>query len=47
MLEILTHLADWLVYGLAGLDSQIRAGAALHLYAEDANGILAPPVVLV
>lgn len=47
MLEVFTWLADWLVYGLAGLDPGTRLGAALHFFVEDTSKIFALLVVMI
>lgn len=47
MLKIFTLLADWLIYGAAGLSSESRLGAALHFFVEDTTKILFLLVVMI
>lgn len=30
MLELFTHLADWLAYGVLGLDATSKLGTSIH-----------------
>ncbi|SFT84050.1 permease [Halomonas saccharevitans] len=47
MLEVFTWLADWLIYGLAGLDPESKLGASLHFFVEDTTKIFALLVVMI
>ncbi|MGM0783167.1 MAG: permease [Pseudomonadota bacterium] len=47
MLDVFTWLADWLVYGLAGLDPESRLGTSLHFFVEDTTKIFALLVVMI
>ncbi|MFW6345436.1 MAG: permease [Halomonas sp.] len=47
MLEVFTWLADWLVYGLADLDPDSKAGTSLHFFVEDTTKIFALLVVMI
>ncbi|WP_163576652.1 permease [Halomonas faecis] len=47
MLEVFTWLADWLVYGLAGLDPASKLGSSLHFFVEDTTKIFALLVVMI
>lgn len=47
MLEVFTWLADWLVYGLGGLDSDSNLGSSLHFFVEDTTKIFALLVVMI
>ncbi|MCL7940792.1 permease [Halomonas sp. ATCH28] len=47
MLDVFTWLADWLVYGLAGLDPASKLGSSLHFFVEDTTKIFALLVVMI
>ena len=47
MLEAFTRLADWLIYGVAGLDSESKLGDSLHFFVEDTTKIFALLVVMI
>lgn len=47
MFEIFTLIADWLAYGLLGLDSETRLGTAVHFFIEDTTKIFALLVVMI
>ncbi|SBR51544.1 MULTISPECIES: permease [unclassified Halomonas] len=47
MLEVFTWLADWLIYGLAGLNPASKLGASLHFFVEDTTKIFALLVVMI
>ncbi len=47
MLDIFTRLADWLVYGLAGLDPTSKWGSSLHFFIEDTTKIFALLMVMI
>ncbi|MBA1147675.1 permease [Ectothiorhodospiraceae bacterium WFHF3C12] len=47
MFEIFTRLADWLAYGVLGLQASSRFGAAVHFFIEDTTKIFALLVVMI
>lgn len=47
MLEVFTHLADWLAYQLLGLDAATRLGTSVHFFIEDTTKILFLLVVMI
>ncbi|RUR33917.1 permease [Vreelandella andesensis] len=47
MLEVFTWLADWLVYGVAGLNPESKLGTSLHFFVEDTTKIFALLVVMI
>ncbi|EHJ91548.1 permease [Vreelandella boliviensis] len=47
MLDIFTRLADWLIYGLAGLDPASKWDSSLHFFIEDTTKIFALLVVMI
>ena len=47
MFVIFTLIADWLVYGLLGLEATDRLGSALHFFVEDTTKIFALLVVMI
>ncbi|MEC4768741.1 permease [Halomonas sp. CUBES01] len=47
MLEVFTWLADWLIYGLAGLNPESKLGTSLHFFVEDTTKIFALLVVMI
>lgn len=47
MLEVFTRLADWLVYGVAGMASGEKLGNALHFFVEDVTKIYFLLVVMI
>ncbi|SHE93056.1 hypothetical protein SAMN02745148_01466 [Modicisalibacter ilicicola DSM 19980] len=47
MLEVFTWLADWLTYGLAGMDPESKLGTSLHFFIEDTTKIFALLVVMI
>ncbi|MDR5898538.1 permease [Halomonas vilamensis] len=47
MLEVFTWLADWLVYGLGGLDPDSKLGSSLHFFVEDTTKIFVLLVVMI
>ncbi|MGM0858942.1 MAG: permease [Pseudomonadota bacterium] len=47
MLEVFNWLADWLVYGVAGLNRESKFGTSLHFFIEDTTKIFALLVVMI
>ncbi|WP_440997706.1 permease [Arhodomonas sp. SL1] len=47
MFEIFTVIADWLAYGMLGLEPASRLGAAVHFFIEDTTKIFALLVVMI
>ena len=47
MFEVFTRLADWLVFDLAGLSAQSKAGDALHFFVEDVSKIYVLLLVMI
>jgi len=47
MLQIFTHLANWLTYDLLGLQADTRLGIALHFFVEDVSKIFALLIVMI
>lgn len=47
MFEQFTHLADWLVYDLAGFSAATKVGDALHFFVEDTAKIFALLLVMI
>lgn len=47
MLEIFTRMADWLIYGVAGLTPGSKLGDSLHFFVEDTTKIFALLVVMI
>ncbi|MCL7930279.1 permease [Halomonas llamarensis] len=47
MLEVFTWLADWLVYGLGGLNPDSKLGSSLHFFVEDTTKIFALLIVMI
>lgn len=47
MLEVFTWLADWLVYGLGGLEPDSKLASSLHFFVEDTTKIFALLVVMI
>lgn len=47
MLELFTHLANWLAYGLLGLNPDTRVGTSIHFFIEDTTKILFLLVVMI
>ena len=41
MLEVFTHLADWLTYNVLGLASETKLADAVHFFIEDTSKIFA------
>ncbi|MDO6462509.1 permease [Granulosicoccaceae sp. 1_MG-2023] len=47
MFQVFTDFADWLVYGLMGLQAETKAGDALHFFVEDVSKIFVLLVVMI
>ncbi|WP_372971097.1 permease [Marinobacter sp.] len=47
MLELFTYLANWLAYGLLGLNPDTRVGTSIHFFIEDTTKILFLLVVMI
>lgn len=47
MLELFTHLANWLTYDLMGLSPDTKLGTSIHFFIEDTTKILFLLVVVI
>lgn len=47
MLELFTHFADWLAYGVLNLDATSKLGTSIHFFIEDTSKIMFLLVVMI
>ncbi len=47
MFEVFTRFADWLVYSIAGMNPQTKAGDALHFFIEDVSKIFVLLIIMI